>query len=154
MSKLSLAGAGKETESRVWTVAAVLLFLAANLLLSYLAGHLGWYFYATDPMYYTLSGVTDEYFDAVNPEENEVKLYFCMSESEMRENATYGRILDTVEQFRERYDFFSVAHLDTYFDYETLERFAAAHEQELDNQSVIVECPKTGKSEIRSLATF
>lgn len=154
MSKLSRQSAGKETESRIFTVAIVLLFLAANLLLSYLAGQLGWYFYATDPMYYTLSGVTDEYFDAVNPEKEEVKLYFCMSESAMQENATYGRILDTAEQFAERYDFFSVAHLDTYFDYETLQRFAAAHDVELDEQSVVVECPQTGKSVIRSLATF
>lgn len=154
MGKLSRQSAGKETESRIFTVAFVLLFLAVNLILSYLAGQLGWYFYATDPMYYTLSGVTDDYFDAVNPEESEVKIYFCMSEAEMREDAVYGRILDTVDQFCERYGFFSVAHLDTYFDYATLERFAAAHDVELDNQSVIVECPATGKSVVRSLATF
>ena len=154
MKRLSLENAGKETESRVWTVALVLIFLAVNLILSYLAGQLGWYFYATDPLYYTLSGVTDDYFDQINPDAHEVKLYFCMSEADMKADPVYGRILDTVEQFEERYDFISAAHLDTYFDYQTLERFAATHDTELDNQSVIVECPATGKSVVRSLATF
>ena len=154
MMKLSKRGAGKERESRLFILAVVLLFLILNLLLTYLATSYGWYFLAIDPMYYTLSGATDDFFDEVNPEGKRVEFYFCMSEASLMENHTFGRILDTVKQFDERYDFFSVKHLDTYYDFATLDRFAKEHETELTNQSVILYSPDTGRSEVRSLSTF
>lgn len=154
MSKLSKRSAGKERESRILIVAVIVLFLVLNLLLAYLSSHYGWYFLATDRMFYTLSGVTDEYFERVNPEGRRVEFYFCMSREGLTENNTFGRILDTVDQFDERYDFFSVKHLDTYYDYAVLERFAKEHDTELTNQSVIVYSPDTGKSEVRTLSTF
>ena len=154
MSKLSKRSRGKEKESRILIIAVIVLFLVLNLLLAYLSSHYGWYFLATDRMFYTLSGVTDEYFEKVNPEGRRVEFYFCMSREGLTENNTFGRILDTVEQFDARYDFFSVKHLDTYYDYAVLERFAAEHDTELSNQSVIVYSPDTGKSEVRTLATF
>lgn len=154
MSKLSKRGAGKERESRVLILAAVVLFLAVNLVLSYLASAHGWYFLVTDNQYYTLSGVTDAYFDKVNPSASRVELYFCMSEEELNENPTYGRIYDTVRQFDERYDFFTVSHLDTYYDFEVLERFAKEHDVTLTSQSVIAYSPDTGASIVRELSTF
>ena len=154
MNKLSRRGTGKERESRLLITAVILLFLILNLLLAYLSSTYGWYFLATDPMYYTLSGVTDDFFDEVNPEGRRVELYFCMSRASLTENHTFGRILDTVEQFDARYEFFSMKHLDTYYDFATLDRFAKEHDTELTNQSVIVYSPDTGKSEIRSLSTF
>ncbi len=154
MMKLSKRGAGKEKESRLLVLAAVLLFLILNLLITYLATSYGWYFLAIDPMYHTLSGVTDDFFDEINPDGKRVEFYFCMSEASLTENHTFGRILDTVNQFDERYEFFSVKHLDTYYDFATLDRFAKEHETELTNQSVILYSPDTGKSEVRSLSTF
>ncbi len=154
MSKLSVRGAGKERESRLLVIGFIVLFLALNLVLSYLAQNYGWYFLATDRLYYTLSGVTDEYFEKVNPNGYRVELYFCSNRTALTENNTFGRILDTVEQFDARYDFFTATHLDTYYDYETLERFAKEHDTELNNQSVILYCPDTGKSEVRSLSSF
>lgn len=154
MTKLSKRGAGKERESRLFILAVILLFLILNLLLTYLATSYGWYFLAIDPMYYTLSGATDDFFGEINPEGKRVEFYFCMSEAALSENHTFGRILDTVTQFDERYDFFSVKHLDTYYDFATLDRFAKEHETELTNQSVILYSPDTGRSEVRSLSTF
>ncbi|MBE6567364.1 MAG: hypothetical protein E7657_01755, partial [Ruminococcaceae bacterium] len=158
MSKLSKRGAGKERESRLLITAVILLFLVLNLLLAYLANTYGWYFLATDPRFYTLSGVTDEYFDRVNPEGKRVEFYFCMSPDELRENNTFARILDTVEQFDERYDFFTLTHLNTYYDYEKLERFskdAEGNTVEINNQSIIVYSPDAGTAPlVRSLSTF
>lgn len=158
MKNISKRGAGKEKESRLLIVAAVVLFLVLNLLLAYLANTYGWYFLATDPMFYTLSGVTDEYFEKINPEGKQVEFYFCMSRDSLRENNTFGRILDTVEQFDEKYDFFTVKHLDTYFDYATLERFskdAEGNDVEINNQSIIVYCPESGAPAlVYSLSTF
>lgn len=158
MSKLSKRGAGKERESRLLITAVILLFLVLNLLLAYLANTYGWYFLATDPRFYTLSGVTDEYFDRVNPEGKRVEFYFCMSPDELRENNTFARILDTVEQFDERYDFFTLTHLNTYYDYEKLERFskdAEGNTIEINNQSIIVYSPDAGTAPlVRSLSTF
>ena len=158
MKKLSARGAGKEKESRLLVVAIVLLFLVLNILLAYLANTYGWYFLATDPMFYTLSGVTDEYFEEINPEGKRVEFYFCMSRESLCENNTFGRILDLVEQFDEKYDFFTVKHLDTYYDYATLERFSKdeeGNEIEINNQSVIVYSPDSGAPAlVRSLSTF
>lgn len=154
MRKLSTRGAGKERESRAWILVILVVFLVVNLLLSYLSTTYSWYIVATDRMFYTLSGVTDEYFERVNPEGKTVEFYFCMNREGLTENNTFARILDTVEQFDERYDFFEMSHLDTYYDYEKLNRFAKEHETELTNQSIIIYCPETGKSEIRSLSTF
>ena len=158
MSKLSKRGAGKERESRLLMTAVIVLFLVLNLLFAYLANTYGWYFLATDPMFYTLSGVTDEYFEKVNPEGKRVEFYFCMSPDGLRENNTFGRILDTVKQFDERYEFFTMTHLDTYYDYETLARFSKDSEGnavEINNQSIIVYSPDAGTEPlVRSLSTF
>ena len=158
MNKLSKRGRGKERESRLLITAVIVLFVVLNLLLAYLANTHGWYFLATDPMFYTLSGVTDEYFEKVNPEGHRVEFYFCMSRASLTENNTFGRILDTVEQFDEKYDFFTMKHLDTYYDYEILERFskdAEGNDIEINNQSVIVYSPDSGAPAlVRSLSTF
>ncbi len=158
MNKLSKRGAGKEKESRLLITAVILLFLVLNLLLAFLANTYGWYFLAVDPMFYTLSGVTDEYFEQINPEGHRVEFYFCMSRAALSENNTFGRILDTVEQFDEKYDFFTVKHLDTYYDYELLERFSKdelGNDIDITSQSVIVYCPDSGAPAlVRSLSTF
>lgn len=158
MRKLSKRGAGKERESRLLVIAAIVLFLVLNILLAYLANTFGWYFAAVDPMFYTLSGVTDEYFEAINPDGKKVEFYFCMSPDSLRENNTFARILDMVQQFDEKYDFFTLKHLDTYYDYATLERFskdAEGKDIEINNQSIIVYSPESGAPAlVRSLSTF
>ena len=157
MNTLSRRNAGKEKESLLFVGAIVALFLVVNILLAYFASSFGWYFLATDRMYYDLSGVTDEYFSAVNPENKRVEFYFCMSKEGLTDNPTFGRIYDTVQQFDRRYDFFSVAHLRTDYDHELLDRFtkdADGNTVELSTQSVIIYSPDTGRHEVRSLSTF
>ena len=154
MRKLSLRGARKERDSRFAVIALVVAFLALNLVLTYLVSTFGWYFLATDPQFYTLSGVTDEYFERVNPEGRPVTLYFCKSEAELKEENTLHRIYDTVHQFDERYEFLTVEHLNTYYDFAILDRFAKEHETELTSHAVIVYAPDTGKSELMALADF
>ncbi|MBO5755239.1 MAG: Gldg family protein, partial [Clostridia bacterium] len=116
--------------------------------------NLGWFIVTGEPPYYTLSGVTDAYFEAVNPDGKEVEVLFCMSEREMEDTPTYGRILDTVKQYAERYDFISYRHLNVRLDYEDLAGYAEEHDTTVTSSTVIVACPDTGESIIRALSTF
>ena len=136
------------------TVVVIALFLTLNLILVALGGTLGLYFYIADPMYYTLEGATDDFFARLNPQGEEVRFYFCQSEDELKENPVSGRLLDTLLQFEERYGFFEVDFLNIYYDYEILSGFSEQNDTAIDNQSVIMHCPATGGSIVRSIATF
>ncbi len=138
----------------VITLAVVALFLALNLILVSVGGSLGFYMNIVDKSYYTLSGVTDEYFEAINPEHKKINFYFCQSADELNSNYTFGRILDTLLQFDARYDYFTVSHLDVYYDYTLLSEYAEKNETPIDANSVIMHCPETGESIVRSLSTF
>ncbi|MBO7171296.1 MAG: hypothetical protein J6W28_08990 [Clostridia bacterium] len=107
-------------DGRTLVAAAVAFFVLFNIAATYIFGNLGWFIVTGEPPYYTLSGVTDAYFEAVNPDGKEVEVLFCMSEREMEDTPTYGRILDTVKQYAERYDFISYRHLNVRLDYEDL----------------------------------
>lgn len=136
------------------TLLVVCLFLALNLILVAVGGAWGFYFQITDKQYYTLNGSTDAYFAAVNPNGYDVRVYFCAGEDYLNENHTYGRIYDTVKQFGERYSYVTVQNKDVYFDYDELSVFAEKNETDLTRDSVIVFCPQTGESIVRSLSTF
>ncbi len=141
-------------QSRVLAIMAVVLWMVFNLVFTYVANNLGWYISAAEPAYYTLSGVTDAYFEKINPEGKRVVLTFCMSEDKLKESPTYGRVLDTVEQFAARYDFFSYRHLNVTLDYKELEVYAEKHDVTISDSTVIVSSPDTGESIVRALSTF
>lgn len=147
-------GEKKKRDGRALVVAAVSFFVLFNLAVSYIFGSLGWFVVTSKPVFYTLSGVTDAYFEAVNPDGKQVEVIFCMSEKEMEETPTYGRVLDTVKQFAERYDFFSYRHLNVRLDYDALAGYAEEHDITVDTSTVIVACPDTGESVVRALSTF
>ena len=92
MAKLSKRSAGKERESILFVGAIIAFVLVVNIVLAYFSSAFGWYFLATDRKFYTLSGVTDEYFEAINPDGKKVEFYFCMSPDSLRENNTFARI--------------------------------------------------------------
>ncbi len=145
----------KEERGGVLLVVTVIaLFLALNLILVSVGGALGFYMSIVDKCYYELEGATDEYFERINPEGKRVDFYFCKSADALNDNYTFGRILDTLLQFEERYDFFTVSHLDLYYDYTVLSAFAEKNETSIDESSVIMHCPETGQSIVRSLSTF
>ena len=147
-------GGKRKKDARVLIAAAVSLFILFNIAVSYIFMNLGWYVVTGEPPYYTLSGVTDDYFEAVNPEGKRVELTFCMSERDMEETPTYGRVLDTVKQFAERYEFFTYRHLNVRLDYEALAGYAEKHDTTIDESTVIVSSPDTGESVLRALSTF
>ena len=148
------AGRQRKRDGRMLIAAAVALFALFNIAVTYIFGNLGWFIVTSEPPFYTLSGVTDGYFEAVNPDEKKVELTFCMSEEDMEATPTYGRILDTVKQFAERYEFFSYRHLNVRLDYDALAGYAEEHDTVIDKSTVIVACPDTGESVIRALSTF
>lgn len=153
----------RERENLLLSALFVALVLVANLIFYALSTHFGLYTAMVEPEYYTLSGVTDEYFNKVNPDGDDVTVYFCMTKEELQENFTYGRVYDTVMQFAERYDFFSVAHLDVYYDYDKIEAFGemqreveASEELELTvgKATVIFVSEATGIASFRNLSSF
>ena len=170
MKKLFTRRAGKhERGGGAITALIVAFFIALNLMLVAVNATAQWFFSITDKQYYTLNGSTDEYFKSINPEESPVILYFCMSEDGLNENYTYGRILDTVKQFSDRYDFFSHDFLDVYYDYDFIKNELGVdldvkraaeetpprevEEPEITNNSVIVYSPGVGHV-VRALSTF
>ena len=134
------------------TVLVIAFFVALNLILVHLNGIYQWFYEIRDKQYYTLNGSTDAYFEEINPESTPVNFYFCMSKEALNDNYTFGRIYDTVRQFDERYDFFSVRHLDVYYDY-TFIRNELGVEEEITDNSVILHSPGIGYV-VRSLSTF
>ncbi len=157
MKRNTLLGKNKvyERESRVFVAALAVLVIVLNMILFAFAQSYGWYFSIQDKQYYTLSGVTDGYFDRINAENEEIEIYFCSSEADLNANHTYGRIYDTVRQFAERYAFITVSHLDIYYDNERLTEYAKANENaSVTTSSVIFDCPDRGNSLVASLADF
>lgn len=144
----------EERGSTALTLAVIALFLALNLIIVAVGGALGFYMSIIDKSYYELSGATDEYFAALNPDGKRVNFYFCRSADALSKDYTLGRILDTLLQFDERYEFFSVSHLDVYYDYTFLAEIAEKNDTSIDESSVIAHCPDTGESIVRSLSTF
>ncbi|MBP3436968.1 MAG: Gldg family protein [Clostridia bacterium] len=150
----------KDKENIALAVVFAALVLVVNMILYALSSHLGLFTNMTEPEYYTLSGVSDSYFDAVNPEKDDITLYFCMSKEELNENFTYGRIYDTARQFEERYDFFHIAYLDVFYDYEKIEELSAMqreHEEgdfSVGKATVIFASEATGIAAFRNLNSF
>ena len=153
MKKLFSRKKGKhERGGGAITALAIAFFISLNLMLVALNASFEWFFSITDKQYYTLNGSTDEYFEKINPENKKIDFYFCMSEDSLNENYTYGRILDTVRQFSERYDFFSLHHLDVYYDYDFIKTELGV-EEEVTKDSVILHSPGVGYT-VRALSTF
>ena len=78
----------RKTDRRVILVAAIALFILFNVAVTYIFGSLGWFIVTSEPPYYTLSGVTDTYFESVNPDGKRVELTLCMSEDDMEETSS------------------------------------------------------------------
>lgn len=177
MGKLSKRSAGKERESILFVGAIIAFVLVVNIVLAYFSSAFGWYFLATDRKFYTLSGVTDEYFDKVNPDPDgegpmtpeKVTLYFCMSEEGLKENPTFERILHTAKQFGHRYDFLTVKHVRPEYDHELLEAFTHVKDKdgndrlgadgeplrnEISDMSVIAYSEDTKRYEVAALSDF
>ncbi len=160
---LNRATVRRERENLLLSALFVALVLVANLIFYALSTSFGLYTTMVEPEYYTLSGVTDEYFNKVNPDGDDVTVYFCMTKEELNENFTYGRIYDTVSQFAERYDFLTIKHLDVYYDYDKIEALGAmqreveaAEETELTvgKATVIFVSEATGIAAFRNLSSF
>lgn len=147
-------GGKYERESILITAAFALLVIVCNLLLYFLANTFGWYVASFDRQYFTLTGATDAYFSAVNPDGRDVDLYFCMPEDKLRANATYERIFDTAKQFDDRYAWLHVGFLDQYYDYETLSRYASDNGTEIGENAVIAVNRLSDRSSVRDLSDF
>ena len=153
MKKLSLRKKSKhERGGGAITALVIAFFICLNLMLVALNASFEWFFSITDKQYYTLNGSTDGYFEKINPENKKIDFYFCMSEDSLNENYTYGRILDTVRQFSEKYDFFSLHHLDVYYDYDFIKNELGV-EEDITKNSVILHSPGVGYV-VRALSTF
>lgn len=154
----------RDRENRALAAAVLLLVLLLNMIGYRLSLVHNLYVNMAPPAYYTLSGATDGYFEAVNPEKEEITVSLCMKEEELQSNPTYGRIYDLLSQFAARYDFFRLRTLDLFSDYDEITRLLAMQKGEggesaatvetVNGSAVIFSSDVTGVAVVRALSTF
>lgn len=95
---------------------AIAAVLVVNIILCYVVQSLGWYFYAASYSEdFSISGKSDELFREAKDDGKSVTITFLMERDSLDEHATGGFVLDTVEQFRERYgDFIKLRFVNTF----------------------------------------
>ena len=81
-------------------IAVVMVF---NALLFTVVEMFGLVFYYDKPFDYSITGSSDELFDEAIKANKKVKIYFCMSESELKAHSTGGEVYVTAKKFEEKY---------------------------------------------------
>lgn len=122
------------------TAAFVALVVIGNVILYSFCAMFSWYFWVDDDARLTVGNATEAYFAAINPEKEEITVWFCMPEETLRTNQTNGRVLDTVEQFAEKYDFIKIDYANIFTDYTLVKKWAEQNNTEINEYSVVVTC--------------
>ena len=93
-------------------IAAVLVI---NVILCFLTQSFGWYFYRAEYREdYSISGKSDELFAEAAAAGRNVTITFLMDRKTLSNHATGAFVLDTVDQFKERYgDFIKLRFVNT-----------------------------------------
>ena len=94
---------GEKTTSGILTLIIVSLVLVCNVLLYIIGSYFGLYLYypARDDL--EISGATDEYFEDVVDSGKRVNIIFCQVRDDVEASTTGAYVLNTAEQFKERY---------------------------------------------------
>lgn len=93
-------------------ICAVLVF---NVILCYLTEIFGLYFYKAEYTEdFTISGMTDDLFDAAMGDGEKITITFLMDHDTLENHSTGSFVLDTAEQFKKRYgDFITLRYVNT-----------------------------------------
>ena len=139
------------------TLTALLIatVLVVNLILCFLTQSFGWYFYeAKYQEDFTISGRTDELFEEARAAGRKISVTFLMDRDTLEDHATGAFVLDTVEQFKERYEGFinlrfvnTLTKLDQNGDMVELEKYKTdmrGNPVSLSRTAVIFESEDTG----------
>ncbi len=111
----------RENSTATITVLIICAVMVLNVILCYLTQVFGLYIYAAEYTEdFTISGMSDEIFsDAIEAGEK-ITITFFMDRAELDAHATGGFVLDTVEQFAQRYkddehgDFITLRYVNTF----------------------------------------
>ncbi len=101
------------------TVTALIIsaVMVLNVMLCYLTQAFGLYFYRAEYTEdFTISGMTDDMFEDAIDRGEKVRITFLMERESLDTHATGGFVLDTVEQFKQRYeksDFITLRFVNT-----------------------------------------
>lgn len=89
--------------------------IVLNLILCYLTQIFGLYFYKAEYTEdFTISGMTDEAFEEAEEQGEKITITFLMDRDSLDAHATGGFVLDTVEQFKQRYEnFITLRYVNT-----------------------------------------
>ena len=89
--------------SSVVTALVIAVVMVFNALLFTVVEMFGLVFYYDKPFDYSITGSSDELFDEAIKANKKVKIYFCMSESELKAHSTGGEVYVTAKKFEEKY---------------------------------------------------
>lgn len=106
------------------TAALLALLVIFNIIFSALAGKFNWYFDMTSENLYNISDTSKEYLDRIDPEYNDVTIYFFAPADKLTQAASTNNrsgssslwgmkyIYSLANELADRYDFINVDHLD------------------------------------------
>ena len=106
------------------TVAVIALIVIVNIIISALAGNFSWYFDMTSEKYYDISDTTRGYIDAIDPELNDITIYFLAPADQLSQAASatnYAQstslwgmkyIYSLATELADEYSFIKVDHID------------------------------------------
>ena len=98
-----------------FTALLIAAVLVVNIILCFLTQSFGWYFYqAKYQEDFTISGKSDELLSEAKEAGRKVTVTFLMERDALREHSTGSFVIDTFEQFEERYgDFITLRFVNT-----------------------------------------
>lgn len=91
--------------SGLFTAMLIACIVFVNVIASLVTDAFGLYLYTPYEFDFTLSGATDPLFAEAAESGKEVKVTFCMAESDLEVNTTGAYVLETARAFAERYNF-------------------------------------------------
>lgn len=101
--------------SEVATALLICAVMVFNVILCYLTETFGLYFYRAEYTEdFTISGMTDDVFESAIEDGDKITITFLMDRETLESHSTGLFVLDTVEQFKERYgDFITLRYVNT-----------------------------------------
>ena len=105
----------RKSSNATATALIICAVMVVNVLLCYVTQAFGLFFYQAEYTEdFTISGMSDELFNSAKDEGKSVTLTFLMERDTLAQHATGSFVLDTAEQFKERYgDFIKLRFVNT-----------------------------------------
>lgn len=114
-NKLAAFFEDRKHSGEVATALLICAVMVFNVILCYLTESFGLYFYRAEYTEdFTISGMTDDVFESAIDNGDEITITFLMDRETLENHSTGLFVLDTADQFKERYgDFITLRYVNT-----------------------------------------